>query len=716
MVTLAEKVLPHPSNSNTVQAKAVGGGGRREHPYRRWTDSELQARKEKGLCYRCDEPFSKGHRCKNKKLHLFVVADDLDDAEMGEMEIEEGMVEVSPIVDLSLNSVVGLTAPGTFKIKGKVEEREVVVMIDCGATHNFISLKLVEELKVPTTETTNYGVIMGSGKAVQGKGMCTGVIVGLPGLTVVDDFLPLELGNLDMVLRIQSLQKQGAMTADWKDLAMMFFVGGTKVVLKGDPSLTRMEVSLKMSMGVSRADWQLTVSEAVEELRPEFEQLEREFADVFNMPSELRQVDHRIQLKEGTDPINVRPYRYPHVQKNEIEKLMNEMLDSGIIRPSVSPFSSPVIHVKKKDGGWRFCVDYRALNRAKVPDKFPIPMIDELVDELHGASIFSKIDLKSGYHQIRVREEDVKKTAFRMHEGHYEFLVMPFGLTSAPATFQALMNQVFRPYLRKFILVFFDDILVYSKDAESHLEHLTLVFSLLREHSLFANRKKCHFGKERIEYLGHWVSEKGVEADQEKIRIMLEWPIPKNVRELRGFLGLTGYYRRFVANYGAIATPLTRLTKKNNFHSSAEAKVAFEKLKTAMVTLPVLALPDFQQPFEIEIDASGFRLGAVLSQNKRPIAYFSQKLSEAAREKSIYERKLMAIMLAVEKWRHYLLGHHFVVYTDQKALRHILEQRELISGIQKWLMKLMGFDFEIFYRAGPENKAADALSRIPIEA
>ncbi|KAA0037088.1 ty3-gypsy retrotransposon protein [Cucumis melo var. makuwa] len=248
MVTLAEKVLPHPSNSNTVQAKAVGGGGRREHPYRRWTDSELQARKEKGLCYRCDEPFSKGHRCKNKKLHLFVVADDLDDAEMGEMEIEEGMVEVSPIVDLSLNSVVGLTAPGTFKIKGKVEEREVVVMIDCGATHNFISLKLVEELKVPTTETTNYGVIMGSGKAVQGKGMCTGVIVGLPGLTVVDDFLPLELGNLDMVLRIQSLQKQGAMTADWKDLAMMFFVGGTKVVLKGDPSLTRMEVSLKMLM------------------------------------------------------------------------------------------------------------------------------------------------------------------------------------------------------------------------------------------------------------------------------------------------------------------------------------------------------------------------------------------------------------------------------------------------------------------------------------
>ncbi|KAL0552088.1 hypothetical protein IC582_011184 [Cucumis melo] len=292
---------------------------------------------------------------------------------------------------------------------------------------------------------------------------------------------------------------------------------------------------------------------------------------------------------------------------------------------------------------------------------------------------------------------------------------MSFGLTNAPATFQALMNQVFLPYLRKFMLIFFYDILVYSKDVETHLEHLTAVFHLLRKHYLFANRKKCHFVKDRIEYLGHWVSAKGVKADQDKIKTMLEWPVPKNVRELRGFLGLTRYYRRFVANYGAIATPLTRLTKKNNFHWSEEATKAFETLKKAMVTLPVLALPDFQQPFEIETDASGFGLGAVLSQNKRPIAYFSQKLSESVRKKSVYERELMTIVLAMEKWRHYLLGHHFVVYTDQKALRHILEQRELIPRVQKWLIKLMGFDFEIFYKVGPENKAADALSHISIE-
>ncbi|KAL0540733.1 hypothetical protein IC582_020746 [Cucumis melo] len=709
VVTLAEKVVNQTSNSNKSQFHTVGAGGRREPSFRWWTDSELQARKEKGLCYRCDEPFSKGHRCKNRELRLCVMADDLGDTEMSEEEIGEGMVEIGPVVELSLNSVVGLTAPGTFKLRGKLEDREVVVMIDCGATHNFISLRLVEEMQITIMETTQYGVIMGSGKAVQGKGLCTGVVVGLPGLTVVEDFLPLELGNVDMVLGMQWLQKQGSMTVDWRNLAMTFAVGDAKVGISGGLP----------GHGSEKTDRQLTVGETVEELQLEFELLEQEFADIFELPAglpPLRQIDHRIQLKDGTDPINVRLYRYPHVQKNEIEKLVNEMLATGIIRPSVSPFSSPVILVKKKDGGWRFCVDYKALNRATVPDKFPIPMIDELLDELHGASIFSKIDLKSGYHQIRVRDEDVKKIAFRTHEGHYEFMVMPFGLTNAPATFQALMNQVFRPYLRKFILVFFDDILVYSKDVESHLEHLSIVFTLLREHSLFANRKKCHFGKERIEYLGHWVSSKGVEADKEKIRAMLEWPIPRNIKELRGFLGLTGYYRRFVANYGTIAAPLTRLTKKNNFHWTAETTVAFEQLKAAMVTLLVLALPDFQQPFELETDASGFGLGAVLSQNKRPIAYFSQKLSKTAKEKSVYERELMAIVLAVEKWRHNLLGHHFVVFTDQKALRYILEQRELIPGIQKWLMKLMGFYFEIFYRAGPENKVADALSRIPIEA
>ena len=286
-----------------------------------------------------------------------------------------------------------------------------------------------------------------------------------------------------------------------------------------------------------------------------------------------------------------------------------------------------------------------------MPNKFPIPVIEELLDELHGATVFSKIDLTSEYHQVCVKAEDVLKTAFRAHTGQYEFLVMPFGLTSAPLTFQSLMNDIFRHFLQKFVLVFFDDILVCNPTTTTHAEHLRLVFTTLRSHHLVANVKKCVFGQPRITYIGYIIDAQGVLTDSSKIQAMLDWPTPSNLRGLRGFLGLTGYYRKFVQNYSALAWPVMQQLKKDAFRWNSEVDHALQTLKKTTTSLPVLALSDFSKEFVIEEDALGLGLGAVLMQEKRPIAFYSQKLSTIAHTKSVYERGLMAIVFAIKKWR-----------------------------------------------------------------
>ncbi|XP_052196517.1 uncharacterized protein LOC127803919 [Diospyros lotus] len=553
--------LATPSTAFSHRPPAVGKWS--NPPFKQLSESELQAKRVKGLCFRCDEKYSVGHKCKNKDLQVMVIyeeereegEEETTKAETGENSREpEDTVKIGEVVELSLNSVVGLTPPQTMKIKGEIDGQEVVVLIDNGAFHNFIAAELVQKLGLFCTQMRGYGVIMGSGMAIQGARVCKGVTLRLQNVEVVEDFLPLELGSSDVILGMKWLATLGETQVDWGSLVMKFRSRGMTITLLGDPSLSKTLVTLKSMMkafrekgGVLLELGSLTAEEkkGEEMVLGELQDPLTDFKEVFKEHCGLpphRGRDHMIMLQSGVPPVSVRSYRYPHLQKNEIEKLVREMLVADLIRPSISPFSSLVLLVKKKDGGWRFCVDYRALNKVTIPDKFPIPVIEELLDELYGAAVYFKLDLKSGYHQIRIAPDDIPKTAFRTHEGHYEFLVMPFGLTNAPATFQSLMNEIFKEHLRQFIIVFFDDILVYSKSMSEHKEHLRCVLRVLTTHQLYANAKRCTFEQRDIGYLGHIISQEGVAADNAKVQVMLDWPNPKSLRELRGFLGVTGYY------------------------------------------------------------------------------------------------------------------------------------------------------------------------------
>jgi hypothetical protein len=371
-----------------------------------------------------------------------------------------------------------------------------------------------------------------------------------------------------------------------------------------------------------------------------------------------------------------------------------------------------VLFVEKKDGTKRMCVDYRALNEVTVKIKYPLPRIEDLFDQWRGASVFSKIDLRSDYHQLRIRPSDIPKTAFITKYGLYEFMVMSFGLTNVPAYFMYLMNSVFMDYLDKFVVVFIDDILIYSQNEQEHEEHLRKVLQRLRDCQLYAKLSKCEFWISEVLFLGHIINREGLVVDPKKVTTILDWKAPKDVRGIKSFIGMAGYYRRFIEGLSKITMSMTALlAKKVEFKWTPACQKSFKTLKEKLTTAPVLILPDVHKPFSVYCDASYTGLGCVLMQEGKVVAYSSRQLKVHENNYPTHDLELAAVVHALKTWRHYLYGQKCDIYTDNKSLKYIFTQSELNMRQRRWLELIKDYELEIHYHLGKANVVVDALSR-----
>ena len=428
-------------------------------------------------------------------------------------------------------------------------------------------------------------------------------------------------------------------------------------------------------------------------------------------------VKHDIET--SGPPIRQPLRRLPHSMKPVVEDEVQRMLQQGVIRPSTSPWSSPVVMVRKKDGSWRFCIDYRKVNAATRQDAYPLPRIDATLDSLAGSLYFTTLDLASGYWQVELEEDIKEKTAFSTPNGHFEFNVMPFGLTNAPATFQRLMECILAGLTSHECLIYLDDIIVFSRSFPEHLTRLRKVLLRLQEAGLTLKPSKCQFAKREVQYLGHIVNAAGVKPNPAKTDAVASYPAPTTVKELRQFLGLANYYRRFVKNYSQIAEPLHQLIRKTSkgLYWTTACQNAFDELKHHLVSPPILTYPDFSQEFILHTDASGIALGAVLCQkpggNEHVISYWSRQLTKPERNYSTIEREALAAVAAIKEFSPYLYGFPFTLITDHNPLTALKGVKDVGGRLARWMLFLQQFDFKMEYKPGRMHGDADALSRRP---
>jgi len=459
-----------------------------------------------------------------------------------------------------------------------------------------------------------------------------------------------------------------------------------------------------------------------DEQKKRFTQFLIEFQDVFSeevIAGNCKEVEHKITLMDS-NPIKQAPRRVPFHFREEVDKIIEDMKQQGVIEESYSPWVSPAVMVKKKDGSIRFCVDYRKLNSVTIKDSFPLPRIDDIFDKLSGNSWFSTLDLKNGYWQIKIRPEDKEKTAFSIGKGLWQFTVMPFGLCNAPATFERLMEKVLLPLLNKDCLVYLDDVIIFATNFDELLERLRKVFLKLRSSNLKLNPKKCSFLKRKIKYLGHVVSERGIATNKEKISAVKNWPTPITKKQIRSFLGFCSYYRRFVKGFSLIAKPLFSLTENSSkFIWTEQCNTAFEELKLRLTSSPILSFPTEIGQFILDTDASNHGMGAVLSQvqdgKEKVIAYLNKVFDKSERNYCVTRRELLAIIVSLKSFHHYLYGRKFLIRTDHISLRWLMSFKNLEGQLARWLEQIQQYDFEIMHRKGILHGNANGLSRRPCE-
>lgn len=626
-------------------------------------------------------------------------------------------------------------------VKGKLNGHRCRILLDTGADGNFISAKFVDTWHLVTSKIHGVSVQGGFSKSKANLATTADLKLGrsqalqFTGQELV--VCPLQIPGVDIVLGVPWFEAYDCVIRPKMRTCTVLQPpnGGVAVDVPAVIPQIKMLSALQFkrasrdckhvfALTVERVETAAPSTACSPELTQDVRLLVQEYADVFpdDIPDGVpthRSITHTIPLVAGAKPVAIPMYRLSQIELEEVHKQVTYLLEKGLIAPTTSPWAAPVLFAPKADGGLRMCIDYRALNKQTVKDRFPLPRTEELLDRVGSAKFFSKLDLRSGYWQIPVTPADQPKTAFRTRYGHYEWKVMPFGLTNAPACFQRLVNSLFSRYLDKFIVVYLDDILIFSNTAEEHLEHLRLVLEVLRQERLYAKLSKCQFFQTEVDFLGHKVSNGHIKVDPVKVAAVAEWPRPTSVAELRSFLGMVNYFRRFIENHARICKPLYELlNNKSTREWTVECENSFVQLKQILTSHPVLTAPDYSKPFILYTDASVYGIGAVLMQQHpdglKPVAYESRKFIPAEVNYPTHEQELLAVVHSLKTWHCYLEGSPFtvIVRSDHKPLQHFLTQPHLSRRQARWWEVVHSYDFEVHYCKGTEN-IADALSRRP---